>query len=198
VGKGDTLLFSGSAVDQFGAALVPEPSFAWSVNGGGTVAVDGVFTATMVGGPFTVTASSGNLAGDASVTITGETLSHWRSSFFSAAEMAAGSADDFADADGDGLPNFLEYALGLNPRAPGSLPAASLDGNGHLSLTLMRPKGLPGVVYTGEATDHLGTWPTTIPAEILQDGDPQTIRFTDPAGLPGETQRFLRVRVTKP
>jgi alpha-tubulin suppressor-like RCC1 family protein len=46
--------------DQFGKPVSPQPSFAWSVSGGGTMNSSGLFLARgSVGGPYTVTASSG-------------------------------------------------------------------------------------------------------------------------------------------
>ena len=103
-----------------------------------------------------------------------------------------------ADPDGDGLTNLLERSLGLDPRAANVLPAVALDATGHLTLTLTRPKALPGITYIGEAGNELGSWPTSVPIEILADGDPQTIRLTDPFGTADDANRFLRLRVTSP
>ena len=197
VGRFETQPFGASVLDQFGAALTTQPAVAWSANGGG-IAADGTFTAANVGGPFIVTASSGALAGNASVTITGERLAHWRSAHFTPAEITAGLAADLADADADRLSNLLEYALGTDPRAASTLPAATLDPTGHLTLTLTRPKSLPDVLYFGEATSDLTAWPTAVPIEILADGEPQTIRLTDPLGTGDSAQRFLRLRASSP
>ncbi len=198
IGKGDTQLFSASVNDQFGAPLVLQPAVTWSVTGGGTIAGDGTFSATTVGGPFAVAAASGAFSAGASVTVTGETLTHWRTANFTGAEITAGLADDLADADGDNLNNLLEYALGTNPRTATIPPAATLNPAGHVSLTLTRPKALPGLLYFGEATSDLGSWPTSVPIEILADGDPQTIRLTDPLSTTDSARRFLRLRVTAP
>ncbi len=198
VGKGSTQPFAASILDQFGAALASQPSFAWGVNGGGSIAADGTFTAATVGGPFTVTATGSALSGNAAVTVTGETLTHWRSAHFTPAEITAGLADDAADPDGDGLSNFLEWTLGMDPRIANFLPAPVLDANGRLTLTFTRPKSLPGVLYIGEATGDLGSWPTNVPIEIIADGDPQTVRLTDPFGTADSPARFLRLRVTGP
>jgi hypothetical protein len=195
VGKFETQAFTASVLDQFGAALTTQPSVAWSASGGGGIAADGTFTADAVGGPFTVTAMSGMLSGNANVTVTGETLPHWRTAHFSVAEISAGLADDLADFEGDGLTNYLEYTAGTDPRAATVLPDASLDATGHLTLTLTRPKALPGVSYFGEATNDFASWPTSVPIEILADGDPQTIRLTDPLGIADSARRFLRLRV---
>jgi hypothetical protein len=70
VNVGGTQTFTGSATDQFGAAISPIPTFLYSVSGGGTItASSGVFTATTPGGPFSVTATVGSAANTASVTV---------------------------------------------------------------------------------------------------------------------------------
>ena len=63
--------FTATVTDQFGAAMSPQPAVTWSVAGGGTISVSGLFTAGGVaGGPFTVTAAIGALTGIANVTVT--------------------------------------------------------------------------------------------------------------------------------
>lgn len=62
--------FSATARDQFAANLSTQPSFTWSVSGGGTISSSGLFTAgTSAGGPYTVTAASGGKSGTASVAV---------------------------------------------------------------------------------------------------------------------------------
>lgn len=66
-----TQQFSATGLDQFGQPVSPQPSFTWSVAGGGTISAAGLFTAGgTAGGPFTVTAASGSVNGTASVTVT--------------------------------------------------------------------------------------------------------------------------------
>lgn len=192
IGKGETQLFTASVNDQFSAPLLAQPAITWS----GLIATDGTFTATTVGGLFTVTATSGAFNASANITVTGETLAHWRTANFTAPEISAGTADDLADADDDHLNNLLEYALGTNPRTATILPAAVLDGTGHITLTLPRPKSLPGITYFGEATSNLGAWPTSVPIEVVTEGDPQIIRLVDPLGTADSAKRFLRIRIT--
>jgi hypothetical protein len=65
-----TKQFTATAVDQFGTAISSQPTFTWSVSGGGTISSTGLFTAgSTAGGPFKVTASSGSVTGTASVTV---------------------------------------------------------------------------------------------------------------------------------
>ncbi len=66
-----TQQFTATANDQSGNAMVPQPSFSWTVSGGGTITSSGLFTAgSTAGGPYTVTAASGGVSGTASVTVT--------------------------------------------------------------------------------------------------------------------------------
>jgi hypothetical protein len=64
-----TLQFSAIARDQFVTDLSPQPVFAWSVSGGGTIDVNGLFTAGTTEGTFTVTASSGSVNAAANITV---------------------------------------------------------------------------------------------------------------------------------
>jgi Subtilase family/MBG domain len=67
---GGSQAFHASLVDQFGDAMATQPAaFDWSVSGGGTVSPAGVFTAAHAGGPFVVTAASGEFANIATVTV---------------------------------------------------------------------------------------------------------------------------------
>lgn len=68
--------FNATALDQFGQPLTTQPSFSWTVSGGGTISGQGYFTAgSTAGGPYTVTATAGTgpsaVSGTASVTVSG-------------------------------------------------------------------------------------------------------------------------------
>jgi hypothetical protein len=68
---GSTQTFTSTGYDQFNNAMATQPSYAYTVSGGGTIgASTGLFTATTAGGPFTVTSTSGSIHGTASVTVT--------------------------------------------------------------------------------------------------------------------------------
>ena len=73
--NGGTQQFSATGYDQNNIPMNPQPSFTWSVSGGGSINSSGLFTASTVGGPFTVTAASSGVGGTASVTVTDFSLS---------------------------------------------------------------------------------------------------------------------------
>jgi transposase len=65
-----TQQFTAVARDQFANSLATQPTFTWSVSGGGSISPSGLFTTGSTGGgPYTVTAQAGGLSGTASVTV---------------------------------------------------------------------------------------------------------------------------------
>ena len=102
---------------------------------------------------------------------------------------SAGATDGAADADGDGLNNFGEYAFGLNPNSGDltGLPQAALSG-GLMSLTVTKQ---PFVAYTVEASDDLstGSWSTAGLSVITDTATSLTAQETATT-----TRRQLRVR----
>jgi hypothetical protein len=68
---GKTQQFAATAYDRSGNPMDPQPTVSWSTSGGGQISASGLFTAgSSAGGPFTVTASSGDVNGSAIVTVT--------------------------------------------------------------------------------------------------------------------------------
>lgn len=82
---------------------------------------------TASGDPFTVIFAAG-------------TVARWQARWFDAAELDNPAISDlFADADRDGLSNFLEYAFGTHPRSGAAVPLA--DGLGLPSFSLVEESG---------------------------------------------------------
>jgi hypothetical protein len=75
VSPGQSRQFSASGRDQFGNPFGGPFAVTWSVDGGGSIDAAGLFTADLgADGTFTVTASSGAIAGTASVEVNDDTV----------------------------------------------------------------------------------------------------------------------------
>lgn len=115
----------------------------------------------------------------------------WRNTHFGSTASTGNAADTF-DFDGDGLPNLIEFAFGLNPTQASSmqLPQATLSG-GSLSYRFTPP--VTGISYSAEWSTTLqpNSW-TTIP----NTGTAPEMLFTVPAG--SNQQLFLRLKVAVP
>ncbi|MEQ1852046.1 MAG: S8 family serine peptidase, partial [Chthoniobacteraceae bacterium] len=61
--------FSASVLDQFNDPLAVQPGVTWSATGGGSINAGGTFTAATVGGPYTISATSGSIVGTATVSV---------------------------------------------------------------------------------------------------------------------------------
>jgi hypothetical protein len=99
------------------------------------------------------------------------------------------------DPELDGIPNLIEYALGLDPRiadGPGRLPAVSVNG-GVLEMSYYRDASLTDIIYFVEASDDLLEWSVVYTSESDSFATGVAL-FTDPEGLTS-IPRFLRLRV---
>ncbi len=67
---GQTAQFIATARDQFGNALAAQPTFTWTVSGGGSISAGGLFTAPTTSGTSTIRAASGSLSATASAITT--------------------------------------------------------------------------------------------------------------------------------
>jgi len=99
---GTTQTFSAELRDQFNGLINPQPSlFNWSVNDGGLINSNGVFTATMVGGPYTLSVETGGFFDTADITITKAPQSI---SFSTATSAVAGESRTLTANSSSGLP----------------------------------------------------------------------------------------------
>ena len=123
---------------------------------------------------------------------------HWRFAHFQSYDDAGNSANA-ADPDYDGIQNLMEFALGLNPKLPSTLPATLVINGNQMEYTYTRSKAaLASVNFVVERTDSLseGSWITSNVSEVsppLSDnGVLQTVKVVLPKG--GD-RRFVRLRV---
>lgn len=132
------------------------------------------------------------------LTITRETAYQtWARSTWGTTNVA-----ELDDPDLDGLPNLLEYALGLDPRS-GQQPSpvtSSLATSGAQSfLRVSCPKGAaPDVTFTAEVTTNPGNPASWSNSGLIIEEDSAS-RFTVRDSVPFEAAqaRFMRIRVTR-
>jgi hypothetical protein len=120
----------------------------------------------------------------------------WQNENFTAQQMLDGLAEALVDAEGDGLCNLAEYALGTDPWEFTPLPPATRDENG-LTLIFTRPAGLSGVTYAAESSDGLGVW-SPVPLEVIDSANGMdTVRARDTLASGDPDRRFIRLRFTR-
>ena len=120
-------------------------------------------------------------------------LQNWRQTYFSTTVNSGNAADTF-DFDGDGLPNLVKYAFGLNPISPVSrqLPQPVYDGT-NFTVSFTSPPGVSGITYGADWSGSLNP-PNWQP--ITDSGTGTQHIFSVPVS--GHSSLFLRLRVSDP
>ena len=140
----------------------------------------------------------------ATITIHDTPFNAWRLAEFGTNANNLAIGGDFADPDGDGMANLLEYALHLDPNvaAATGLPIPQVDSAcGCLTLTYTKVTSATDIFYLPEAaSDPGGPWSTdgVTEAVIASNGVTQTIKASD-ASNPIATagRRFMHLRITR-
>jgi hypothetical protein len=120
----------------------------------------------------------------------GSTFETWRKLRFGPAELAAGDSLAAGDPDGDGIPNVMEYAMGLEPGQRDAWPpstVARVEDRTALSMHLHWSVAADDVEWTALLSRDLVNW-----AEAATELSPEPIR---PSGLP-EDMTPIRVSVS--
>jgi uncharacterized repeat protein (TIGR02543 family) len=141
-----TQQFTATARDQFAAALSPQPTFTWSVSGGGTISASGLYTAgSTAGGPFTVTAQSAGISGTATVTLTAATpTAIYRINCGSSSAVSPFTADQYASGGTQRTVTNTITVSGITNPAPTAVYQSERYGN----TTYTLPSLTAGSQYT--------------------------------------------------
>ncbi|MDB6139455.1 MAG: hypothetical protein JWO94_2527 [Verrucomicrobiaceae bacterium] len=132
-----------------------------------------------------------------SFTLMASPLEQWRNATFGASAHDAAAAD-LADWDHDGVPNLLEYALGMDAKTAdrGALPAPLVLSD-HLALSYV--PAATDVTYVVQSSTDLVQWSSA-------DVEPVSIANPDPASrltfrckklLSTSGRLFMRIKVTR-
>ena len=116
--------------------------------------------------------------------------------------ISVGTPDATRDTDGDGVFDFVEYALGLDPMFPSletqpQVQIENVGGTSYLTLHQLRsPMVPPDTSFTFQATGNLtdpGSW---VPATLFVNTDNE-VHARDVAPASGNDARFMRIDVIR-
>jgi DNA-binding beta-propeller fold protein YncE len=115
-------------------------------------------------GVYNVTLTAGNAVGDGVatlvLTVAPPAYASWQTLYFTPTELAQTTLGaTAADPDGDGYANFLEYALGSDPRSGTSRPSIEQAVSiGFLQISYIRLRAHSGLKFSPEVSVDLKTW----------------------------------------
>jgi hypothetical protein len=174
------------AYAYFSAYVMAQPSakYQWFKDGLAiTNATGSSYSITQVAatnaGVYTLMASNVNgvaFSSAATLTIPGVTPTDPFQAWAVNNQLPANAQGPSDDPDGDGIPNFVEFALSLNPNAKNSGPLLLADrvvdqNQTYLGFAYLRPKNLPtNLVYEITASTTLSQW-ESLPTQIVRITD---------------------------
>jgi hypothetical protein len=128
-------------------------------------------------------------------------LQAWRDAHFGNPSNVGAGANAASPA-GDGIPNLIKYAIGLDPMTPTtsdvflSRSIVEAGGQKYLAMTITRSAEAPDINYTVEVSPDLFTW-TSGPAEIVTLSEsPTQLVVRDNTPVQDVMARFIRLRVS--
>ncbi len=141
-------------------SLVPYSGISFGGSGGSrTVSVTPAANTTGTTS-ITVTVNDGQMTASSTfkVTVTPSPMQSWDDLYFGTYSNT-GEAADTADPAGDGVPNIIKYALGMDPlvNSQTGLPTVSING-GDLQIQFHRNTSATDVGYTVSASTNLLNW----------------------------------------
>jgi alpha-tubulin suppressor-like RCC1 family protein len=187
---------SGGPVDSYSISPSLPTGLTFSTSTG---IISGTPTAVAATASYTVTATNsvGSTTATVNIVVNGPNLDAWASGYGLTGLTALASADP----DGDGVPNLVEYALGLNPTLadpnPMQLSQVTVDGSTYLQLSVIRDPAVTNVLIEGLSAGTLSNpdgWSTLTTVIEADSASVFTVRDSLPIGTHGK--RFLKLRFT--
>ena len=127
------------------------------------------------------------------------TYRSWSAQFFTPVELAdplVSAAE--ADASGDGVPNLIKYALGIDPliRTRAGLPAVKAE-SGFLTFSFRRLAKAGDLSLVVEISTDLISWSAlTSVATVMENGDgTENLTFRSDLPLSDQPRQFIRLKV---
>lgn len=205
----------GTIYSQMLTASSGTPGYTWTVSGGTlpgglSLSTSGVLSGTPTGiGVFNFTLQvtdsllSSNTAAF-SITVNPPSYTSWKIRCFTAAQQANPAISGVtANPSGDGMPNLLKYAFGLNPGAKDFMHWPSITTQGTFMQFSYRQQPLAtDVTYTVQVSDDLVTWNSgpSYTALVSQsdngDGTNQVI-VRDVTPISSQQHHFMRLVVNQ-
>jgi hypothetical protein len=129
---------------------------------------------------------------------------NWKAIQFTTAQLGnAAISGDTADPAGDGIPNVLKYALGLNPMASSvaGLPvirSAIVSGTDCLTLTYTKMDAATDITYIPEWSSDLVNWSNSGLLEFVLSDNGTSQQVQDSIPITSSAKIFLHLRITRP
>ncbi|MBJ7259722.1 MAG: Ig-like domain-containing protein [Chthoniobacterales bacterium] len=127
----------------------------------------------------------------------------WRTLHFGTTDNSGVAADTYVST-GDGMPNLLKYALGLNPTNGAAISEKpSLQTFPPLAIKFRRAKDATDVTMNVEATESVinawtNVWSSKTNAYSGGSNTVEEVTVQDPISETNALQRYLRLKVTRP
>jgi hypothetical protein len=130
-------------------------------------------------------------------------LQTWRANHFGNPSNVGAGADTASPA-GDGVPNLVKYALGLDPHTPAAasqLPSGSIQpdsGQNYLTLTTTYVAQAPDVTYAVEVSGDLRSWTSGPPFTVTLTNTATQLTVRDNVPFDSALMRFIHLRISDP
>lgn len=178
---------------------VPTITTTTTLPAGLTLSPAGLLSGTVAAGVYPIALVAANGVGSPATqnfTLTVlSALQDWQQQNFGADASNPAIAGETADPDSDGLPNLLEYALGLNPTVFTATSVVVDTATGALRLTAAKNPAATDVTCVVEVSGDLVSW-TTSGTTVVTNTTAQ-LQVRDDTAVSGANRRFIRLKVAK-